>query len=79
MAAGVTKRQLTGVVAEAWKPSPRFLNWALHAAAGIVIAIVSVELIPSSLPVLGGWWFAAAFGAGGAGYIALQAITTALS
>jgi ZIP family zinc transporter len=50
-----------GVIAEVWKPSPRLLNWSLHAAAGIVIAIVSVELIPSGLEVLDGWWLALAF------------------
>ncbi len=31
-----------GLIAEFWKPSPKLLNWALHAASGIVIAIVSV-------------------------------------
>lgn len=63
-----------GVIAEVWKPSPRLLNWALHAAAGILIAIVAVELIPSALDVLTGWWLAAAFGAGGVAYIGLQAV-----
>lgn len=62
-----------GVIAELWKPSPRLLNWALHAASGIVIAIVAVELIPNALDVLAGWWLAAAFSAGGLVYIALQA------
>src|SRR5690606_13611834 len=42
-------------------------------ASGIVIAIVSVELIPNALGVLTGWWLAAAFGAGGLLYIAIQA------
>ena len=31
-----------GVIADCWQPSPRLLNWALHAAAGIMIAIVAV-------------------------------------
>lgn len=62
-----------GMIAEFWKPSPRLLDWALHAASGIVIAIVAVELIPNALNVLAGWWLAAAFGAGGLVYIALQA------
>jgi len=60
-----------GLIAEFWKPSPRL--WALHAAAGIVIAIVAVELIPNALDVLVGWWLAAAFAAVGLVYIALQA------
>lgn len=62
-----------GLIAEFWRPSPRLLNWALHAASGILIAIVSVELVPNALGVLAGWWLAAAFGAGGLAYIALQA------
>jgi ZIP family zinc transporter len=62
-----------GVIAEFWKPSPRLLNWALHAASGILIAIVAVELIPNALDVLAGWWLAAAFAAGGLTYIALHA------
>lgn len=62
-----------GVIAEVWKPSPRLLNWALHAASGIVLAIVAVELMPNALDVLAGWWVAAAFAAGGLVYIALQA------
>lgn len=63
-----------GVIAELWKPSPRLLNWALHAASGILIAIVAVELIPNALDVLPGWWLATAFGAGGVAYIGLQAV-----
>ena len=67
-----------GVIAEIWKPSPRLLNWSLHAASGIVIAIVSVELIPSALSVLDGWWLALAFAAGGLLYIGLQALVQRL-
>ena len=61
-----------GLVAEYWRSSPRLLNWALHAASGIVIAIVSVELIPSALGNLGGVSLALAFGAGGLAYVFLQ-------
>ena len=61
-----------GLVAEYWRSSPRLLNWALHAASGIVIAIVSVELIPSALSTLGGAWLAFAFGTGGLAYVFLQ-------
>lgn len=43
-----------GMVAEFVRSSPRLLTWALHAAAGIVIAIVSVELIPKTMGALGG-------------------------
>lgn len=63
-----------GLLAEFWRPSMRLLNWALHAAAGIVIAIVSVELMPEALGTLAGWWIAAAFAAGGIAYIFIQAV-----
>src|SRR5690606_8166890 len=52
--------------------SKRWLNWALHAAAGIVIAIVAVELIPEALGLLAGWWIAAAFAAGGLAYVLIE-------
>ena len=62
-----------GMLAESGKTSGRLLNWALHAASGIVIAIVAVELIPEALDTLAGWWIAAAFGAGGVAYILVEA------
>ena len=61
-----------GVAAELRKPSPRFLNWALHAAAGIVIGIVAVELLPEALGKLAGWWIALAFALGGGAYVMLD-------
>jgi ZIP family zinc transporter len=61
-----------GMVAEFWKTSPRLLNWALHAAAGVVIAVVSVELMPQALGSLAGWWIALAFACGGGAYILLE-------
>lgn len=38
-----------GLVAEAINVTPRMLNLALHAAAGIVIAVIAVELMPEAL------------------------------
>ncbi len=61
-----------GLLAEFTKASPRVLNWALHAASGIVLAIVSVELLPRALDALAGWWIAAAFTAGGLAYLVLE-------
>lgn len=66
------------LVAEFWKPSSRLLNWALHAASGIVIAIVAVELIPEAVDVLAGWWLAAAFAAGGASYVMIESLVDGL-
>ncbi len=63
---------LGAMAAEFRKPSPQSLNWALHAASGIVIAIVAVELMPSALDKLAGWWVALAFALGGIAYIVLE-------
>ena len=57
------------MVAEFGRTSPRLLNLALHAASGIVIAIVAVELMPEAVDVLAGWWLALAFAAGGVAYL----------
>jgi ZIP family zinc transporter len=61
-----------GLLAEYTSPSPRHLNWALHVASGIVIAIVAVELIPQALGAIAGWWIAGAFAAGGCAYVLLE-------
>lgn len=61
-----------GMLAEFGKTSGRLLNLALHAASGIVIAIVSVELIPEARQALAGWWLAIAFGAGGIAYVLVK-------
>ncbi len=61
-----------GLIAEFGQSSKRWLNWALHAAAGIVIAIVAVELIPEALRALAGWWISAAFAAGGLTYVLIE-------
>jgi ZIP family zinc transporter len=63
---------LGGVAAEIRQPSARFLNWALHSAAGIVIAIVTIELMPKAVSTLAGWWIALAFAAGGGAYLMLE-------
>ncbi|MFD1797869.1 peptidoglycan-binding protein [Paracoccus aurantiacus] len=61
-----------GLAAEFGPNSPRALNWALHAASGIVIAIVAVELMPEAVAVLEGWWIAAGFAAGAIAYILID-------
>nr|WP_206203053.1 peptidoglycan-binding protein [Thioalkalivibrio sp. XN8] len=63
---------LGGMIADTTRAPPRVLNWALHAAAGIIIAIVAVELVPAARGVLAGWWIALAFVAGGGAYIAVN-------
>nr|CAD6630065.1 peptidoglycan-binding protein [Rhizobium sp. Khangiran2] len=62
-----------GMLAEFGKTSGRLLNLALHTASGIMIAIVSVELIPEAREALAGWWLAMSFGAGGIAYVLVKA------
>lgn len=61
-----------GLLAEFRRPSKRSLNRALHAAAGIVLAIVAVELLPRALQSVSGWLVGVVFAAGGGAYIAVQ-------
>ena len=61
-----------GMVAEFVRTTPRLLNLALHAASGIVIAVVAIELMPEALRNLAGWWIALAFAAGGAAYVGTE-------
>lgn len=63
-----------GMVAEFIETTPRLLNLALHAASGIVIGVVAIELIPEALDTLAGWWIAAAFAAGGAAYVGVGSL-----
>ena len=67
-----------GMLAEFGKTSDRLLNWALHAASGIVIAIVAVELMPEVLKTLAAWWVALAFAAGGVAYILIEVVVEKL-
>ncbi|WP_052161084.1 peptidoglycan-binding protein [Hoeflea sp. BAL378] len=62
------------MVAEFVRTSPRLLNLALHAASGIVIGVVAIELMPEALENLAGWWIALAFAAGGAAYISAETL-----
>jgi zinc transporter, ZIP family len=54
-----------GMLAEFFPTNNRIVSIALHGAAGIVIAVVSTELMPEALEQLSPWLVAAAFGAGG--------------
>lgn len=61
-----------GVVAELTPRSRAWLNWSLHAAAGIVIAIAAIEVFPEALDVLSTWTVGVAFALGGLAYLAAQ-------
>lgn len=62
-----------GLTADLLPPSPRTLNRALHAAAGIIVAVVAVEVMPEALGAAPSWVLALAFVAGGATYLAVEA------
>lgn len=63
-----------GMFAEFSSTSPRRLNLARHAASGIVIGVIAIELMPEALGNIAGWWIAASFAAGGAAYIGIETL-----
>lgn len=67
-----------GLLAEFLPSSKHGLNRALHAAAGIVIAIVAIELIPEALEKISAWWVAVGFGLGGIAYVGISSIVSTL-
>ena len=58
-----------GLIAEATRVSSRALSLALHLAAGIVVAVVAVELMPQALSVGRPWIPITAFVLGGGFYL----------
>lgn len=63
---------LGGLAAEAVPISQRTLSWALHAAAGVVLGVVAVELLPEALHQQPEWLIIVAFVAGGLSFIGLD-------
>lgn len=55
-----------GVLAETFRVSARTLSFALHAAAGIILAVVGLELMPEALEANPPWIILLAFLGGGA-------------
>ncbi len=62
------------LLAEALPGSESWRNRALHAAAGVVFAVVAVEIMPEALEVLSGWAIALAFVTGGGVYLVAQSL-----
>lgn len=61
-----------GLIAEFSKPTDRLLSLALHAASGIVLGVIAIELVPEALRSLAVVWLALAFAAGGVAYTLLE-------
>ncbi|MCG0434593.1 hypothetical protein L4446_32350 [Pseudomonas aeruginosa] len=65
-----------GLAAEASRTTGRRLNYALHGAAGLVIAVVAVEIMPRVLENLSAWVIALAFALGGIAYVGADSTLT---
>lgn len=61
-----------GLAAEASQTTSRRLNYSLHAAAGLVMAVVAVEIMPRVLEGLSAWLIALSFALGGMAYIGIE-------
>ena len=62
-----------GLLAEWRQPSQKTLNRALHAATGIIIAVIAVEVMPKALRGASAWLLALSFLAGGGAYLLVEA------
>lgn len=62
-----------GLIAEYFRPSSQTLNLGLHAASGIILAVISVEVMPAALAQAPAWILALAFLLGGCAYLLVQA------
>ncbi len=65
---------LGGVLSEWLQPSKAVINYALHAAAGIILAVVSVEVMPNALLAAPVWLLSLAFIGGGLAYLGIEAL-----
>lgn len=63
-----------GLLAEWRPPSKKMLNRALHAATGIILAVVAVEVMPEALGAAAAWVLALAFVAGGGAYLVVEGL-----
>ena len=61
-----------GVLAEVFRVSQRTLSFSLHAAAGIVLAVVGIELMPQALEATSPWVVVAAFVMGGGFFLLMD-------
>lgn len=66
-----------GLLSEFVRPSGSVLNRALHLAAGIIVGVVAVEVMPEALGTAPAWVLALAFVAGGGAYLLVEVGVTA--
>lgn len=68
-----------GLIAERRQVGPRTLSYALHAATGIVLAVVGIELVAEAIETSAPWIPIVAFIAGGALFIGVDHATDVIS
>lgn len=68
-----------GLLAEAIRISPQMLSYALHAAAGVVLGVVGVELMPQALDADPAWIPVLAFVLGGGFFLAADSAINLVS
>lgn len=64
---------VSGFATELFHPSQKTVNRALHAATGIILAVIAVEVMPRALRGASAWLLALAFLAGGLVHLAVEA------
>lgn len=64
-----------GILAEIFRVSERTLSIALHGAAGVIFAVVGIELMPGALEITPVWVILTAFIAGGGFAIGIDHVT----
>jgi ZIP family zinc transporter len=69
---GVGALVLGGTVAAFWKPGPTLRSCIQHFAAGVVFAVVAVELLPDIRRGTSLWWVGVGFALGVVGMLALR-------
>jgi len=68
-----------GMLAEIVKTTPARLSLALHAAAGIVLGVIAIELAPRAFEGMPVWGASLAFLAGGGAFLLLEAVVEKLT
>ena len=63
---------LGGVLAEVIRFSDRTLSLALHAATGILLAVVGIEIMPKAIEIDMPWMSISAFALGGVAYVGME-------
>jgi ZIP family zinc transporter len=75
----VTGNAVGAATAELVPRSGRWLNRGMHAAVGVVVGVIAIEIFPAALTELPPGVLAAAFAVGGIGYLGFEAVVEQLA